>query len=72
MTLDGRLVGLVSDQGDDHAVQVEEEQDEMEAELRKRFLLRHKSVSSGPNMVSNSASSYLFVHVQLSEDLGRI
>ena len=39
-----RLVRLVLDEGDDHAVEVEEEQDEVEAELRERFLLR--SVSS--------------------------
>jgi hypothetical protein len=39
VTFDSRLVGRVPDQGDDHAVQVEEEQDEMKAELRKRFLL---------------------------------
>jgi hypothetical protein len=28
---DGCLVGLVLDQGDDHAVQIEEEQNEMES-----------------------------------------
>lgn len=31
-------MGLVPDQGDDHAVEVEEEQDEVEAELREGFL----------------------------------
>ena len=35
------LVSLVLDKGDDHAVEVEEEQDEMEAELREGFLLMH-------------------------------
>jgi len=35
----GRLVGLILDQGHDHAVQVEEEHDEMEAQLGERFLL---------------------------------
>lgn len=36
---DGRfLVGLVSDEGHNHAVQVEEEQNEVEAELGERFL----------------------------------
>lgn len=34
-------MGLVSDQGDDHAVQVEEEQDEVETELCEGFLLMH-------------------------------
>jgi hypothetical protein len=31
-------VGLIPDQGDDHAVEVEEEQDEVEAELGEGFL----------------------------------
>lgn len=34
------LFGLVLDQGDDHAIEVEEEHDEMEAELNERFLHR--------------------------------
>ena len=33
-----RLVGLVPDQGDDHAVEVEEEQDQVEPELGEGFL----------------------------------
>ena len=33
-----RLVGLVPNQGDNHAVQVEEKENQMETELRERFL----------------------------------
>jgi hypothetical protein len=33
-----RLMGLVADQGDNHAVEVEEEQNEVEAELDEGFL----------------------------------
>lgn len=40
-----RLVGLVPNKGNDHAVQVEEEQDEVEAELGEGFL--RPRVSSG-------------------------
>ena len=32
------LVRLVADEGDDHAVEVEEEHDQVEAELDERFL----------------------------------
>jgi hypothetical protein len=32
-------VGLVPDQGDDHAVEVEEEHEQVEAKLEERFLL---------------------------------
>lgn len=35
-----RLVGFVLDQGDDHAVEVEEKQDEVEAKLGEGFLQR--------------------------------
>lgn len=42
------LVRLVADKGDNHAVQVEEEHDEMETELDERFLL-HPT----PQRVSN-------------------
>ena len=34
-----RLVGLVADEGDDHAVQVEEEHDQVEAKLDERLLV---------------------------------
>lgn len=34
-----RLGGLVTDKSDNHAVEVEEEHDEVEAELEERFLL---------------------------------
>ena len=33
-----RLVGLVADEGDDHAVQVEEEHQQVETQLDERFL----------------------------------
>lgn len=35
-----RLVGLVADEGDDHAVQVEEEHQQVETQLDERFLAR--------------------------------
>ena len=39
------LVGLVPNEGDNHAVQVEEEHDQMEAKLDEGFLLQ-KSVNA--------------------------
>lgn len=63
---------LVSDEGYNHAVEVEEEHDEMEAELDERFLRgtvsscgvkRHNDYGHGfcPQI-------YLFVYIELSED----
>ena len=60
---------LVLDQGDDHAVQVEEEQDEVEPELGEGFLRQSVSPCS-PNRTGTV--SYLLVHVELPEDLSRV
>ena len=67
----GRLVRLVLNQGDDHAVQVEEEEHEVEAELGEGFL--GSSVSAvlsdlGPAL----GLAHLLVDVELAEDLGGI
>jgi hypothetical protein len=64
-------VSLVLDQGNDHAVQVEEEEDEVEAELGEGFLqvvplvwiLRGRTGLWSP---------YLLVNVELAEDLGGV
>ena len=38
--LDGRLGRLVADESDNHAVEIEEEHDQMETKLEKGFLVR--------------------------------
>lgn len=55
-----RLVGLVADEGNDHAVQVEEEHQQVETQLDERFL---KNVSTGerrlePGGFQHSVPSY--------------
>ena len=40
------LGGLVSDKSNDHAVEVEEEHDQVETQLEERFLSRVSSVST--------------------------
>ena len=61
---------LVADEGDDHAVEVEEEHDEVETELDERFL---KLVSAGCKSGTKvGARAYLLVDVELSENLGRV
>lgn len=42
-------MALVSDQGDDHAVEVEEEHDEVEAELDEGFLEKSQSMLFPPS-----------------------
>lgn len=59
------LVGLVADEGDNHAVEVEEEHQKMETELDERLLYRPLAVSI-PELCS--AKYYLLVNVQLAED----
>lgn len=64
------LVRLVADEGDDHAVEVEEEHDEVEAELDEGFLkLVSAACKSGRKV---GARAYLLVDVELSENLGRV
>lgn len=46
-------VGLIPDQGDDHAVQVEEEEDQVEAQLGERFLQRLVSSGSSQGGLGN-------------------
>ena len=65
------LVGLVADEGDDHAVQVEEEHQQVETQLDERFLAR---VSSGHCRwkPEDARDSYLLMDVQLPEDFCRV
>lgn len=62
-------VRLVADQGNDHAVEVEEEHQEVEAELDEGFLysrLEYIQTSQQTNRTD------LLVYIQLAEDLGRV
>ena len=43
------LVGLVANKGDNHAVEVEEEHEQVETQLDKRFLLELSADCSYPN-----------------------
>lgn len=51
-------MGFVLDQGDDHAVEVKEEQDEMETELGERFLW-HSVSSSFSDVGGERISTFL-------------
>ena len=66
------LVGLVLNQGDDHAVEVKEEQDEVETELGERFLRIAMLACHFPSQGRFRFIPNLLVHVQLPEDLGRV
>lgn len=61
---------LVADKGDDHAVEVEEEHDKVEAELDERFLMPSSAACKCGR--KNRARAYLLVDVELSENLGRV
>lgn len=63
-------MGLVPDEGDDHAVQIEEEEDQMEAELGERFL--NAPPRQPPTLRCACCSAYLLVDIELSENLGRV
>jgi hypothetical protein len=65
-------VRLVADQGDNHAVEVEEEHQEVEAQLEERFLQLPAVRYSLHRARSDGAVTHLLVHVQLAEDLGRV
>lgn len=70
-----KSVAFVADEGDDHAVQVEEEHQEVEAQLDERFLeLAHGRVSyrAHSRRARKPMITNLLVHIQLAENLGRI
>lgn len=64
-------VALVADQGDNHAVEVEEEHQEVEAQLDERFL-RSDPRSALRDSAREPNKTNLLVHVQLAENLGRV
>jgi hypothetical protein len=71
-------VALVTDEGNDHAVQIEEEHEKVESQLDERLLKSHTQELAGgsrgrcaPNRPKGVAA-YLLVHIQLAEDLGRV
>jgi hypothetical protein len=74
-------VGFIADKGDDHAVEVEEEHEQVETELDERFLcgvstlchcaMRILSCKEAVNRVTGCCLyrvSYLLVYVELPED----
>ncbi len=58
-------MGLVLNQGDDHAVEVEEEEDQMEAELGEGFLCAPNVSAFRPHTrwQSHVLPSYLLVNI---------
>jgi hypothetical protein len=60
-------VGLIADEGDNHAVEVEEEHQEMETELDERLLYGPLAVNKPDHY---SVQLYLLVNIQLAEDFG--
>jgi hypothetical protein len=75
-----KSMAFVADEGDNHAVQVEEEHQEVEAQLDEGFLeIAHTNGSVTKLMTKargdpskNTAKTNLLVHIQLAENLGRI
>lgn len=67
-----RLLGVVTDQCNDHAVEVEEEHEKMEAQLDEGFLYAKDVSDLLPGMMQRGGVRYLLVDVQLPENLGRI
>lgn len=66
-------MSFVLDQGNNHAVEVEEEQDEMEAELREGLLWGMVSFCPVYRPCRlDSGVPYLLVHIKLPENLGRV
>lgn len=59
---------LIADKRNNHAVEVEEEHDEVEAELEEG-LLQYTSVLSYYFSDGTRVAAYLLMHVQLAEDL---
>lgn len=71
LRLVAQSVALVADQRDDHAVEVEEEHQEVEAQFDERFLgSTHESASRGSAREFDKTN--LLVHVQLAENLSRV
>lgn len=65
-----RLGRVFPDESDDHAVEVEEEHDQMETKLEEGLLCRLlEKLRSNDGHV---AAPYLLVDVELAEDLGRV
>ena len=64
-------VALITDQGNNHAVEVEEEHEEVEAKLDEGFLNTISSQSLHCGLRLGNPTD-LLVHVQLAENLGRI
>lgn len=65
-------VALIADQGNNHAVEVEEEHEEVEAKLDEGFLKTRVRVSHCAAVCDLRNQTDLLVHVQLAENLGRI
>lgn len=71
LRLVAQSVGFVADQSDDHAVEVEEEHQEVEAQLDEGFLGdNHGSVLR--DLARKPKKTNLLVHVQLAENFGRV
>ena len=68
VSLSCRLRGLVSDQSDNHAVEVEEEHDKVESQLEERFLVKFSIFV--PRLQQQTA--YLLVNIELPEDFGSV
>lgn len=72
----GNLRRLVADEGDNHAVKVEEEHEKMEAELDKRLLQRGLASFTWAPLAKEErimvVETDLLVDVELTEDLGGI
>lgn len=71
LRLVAQSVALVADQGDNHAVEVEEEHQEVEAQLDERFLGGDRG-SALRDSARRPNKTNLLVHVQLAENLGRV
>jgi hypothetical protein len=66
-------VSFVANQSNNHAVEVEEEHQEAEAEFDERFLLNGwVSYHYVPERMAQELGTNLLVHIQLAEDLSRI
>lgn len=64
-------ITLITDQGNNHAVKIEEEHKKVEAKLDEGFLNTISSQSLCGKLGGRN-QTYLLVHVQLAENLGRI
>ena len=71
LRLVAQSVALVADQGDNHAVEVEEEHQEVETQLDERFLGSDRG-SALRDSAREPNKTNLLVHVQLAENLGRV